>query len=117
MSSNITIPKICIHCNNGFIAKTTVTKFCSHKCAQKAYKQNKRNEKVVKTQEQEYNKSVGVDYTAIQTKEFLSIKEACLLLGISRMTLYRHIKRRVIKTTVLGSRVIVQRKSINNLIY
>ena len=61
MSSNITIPKICLSCNNGFIAKTTVTKFCSHKCACKAYKLNLKKERTQKVQVQEYNKSAGID--------------------------------------------------------
>lgn len=42
MSSNIKIKKICQHCGLEFIARTTVTKYCCHKCAQKAYKANVR---------------------------------------------------------------------------
>ena len=82
MSSNITIPKICLHCNKGFIAKTTVTKFCSQKCASKAYKLNKKNEKVEKAQVEEYHKSVGINMHLIQSKEFLSIKERVYLLEL-----------------------------------
>ena len=116
VSSNITIPKICMYCNKEFIAKTTVTKYCSLKCAQRAYKQNKRNEKIIKVQEQEYEKSVGIDMQLIQSKEFLSIKEACLLLGISRMSLYRYIKNEKIKPSKLGGKVIIKREAINSLI-
>ena len=105
-----------MHCNQGFIAKTTVTKFCSQKCASKAYKLNKKNEKVEKAQVQEYNKSVGIDMQLIQSKEFLSIKEACLLIGISRMSLYRYIKNRTIEPSKLGGKVIIKRQVINNLI-
>lgn len=115
MSSNFTIPKICTFCKKGFIAKTTVTKFCSHRCAQRSYKLKVRTEKINKSQEEEYDKSVGIDFNAIQAKEFLSIKEACLLLGISRMSLHRYIKKKLIKPTTLGGRIIIQRKSINNL--
>jgi len=52
MSSKIEITKVCQHCGNEFIAKTTVTKFCSHACAVKNYKQRKKAEKLnkVKTQ-------------------------------------------------------------------
>ena len=115
MSSNIIIPKICTFCKKAFISKTTVTKFCSLQCAQRAYKQKKRTEKIVKSQVEEYEKSAGIDLNAIQAKEFLSIKEACLLLGISRMSLHRYIKKKLIKPTTLGGRIIIQRKSINNL--
>ena len=116
MSSNITIPKICLQCNKGFIAKTTVTKFCSHNCASKAYKLNKKNEKVEKAQVQEYQKSVGIDMQLIQSKDYLSIKETCLLLGISRMSLYRYIKNKTIKPSKLGGKVIIKKQVINNLI-
>ncbi len=116
MSSNITIPKICLQCNIGFIAKTTVTKFCSQTCAGRAYKVNKKNEKVKNTQEQEYQKSVGIDMQLIQSKEFLSIKETCLLLGISRMSLYRYIKNKTIKPSKLGGKVIIKKQVISNLI-
>ena len=46
MSSNIRVPKICQHCGTEFIAKTTVTKFCTDNCAKRAYKVRKRNEKI-----------------------------------------------------------------------
>lgn len=116
MSSNITIPKICLHCNKGFIAKTTVTKFCSQKCAGKAYKINKKKEKIENAQIQEYQKSVGIDMQLIQSKEFLSIKETCLLLGISRMSLYRYIKNKTIRPSKLGGKVIIKKQVLNNLI-
>jgi len=60
----------------------------------KSIQKKKKNEKVKNTQEQEYQKSVGIDMQLIQSKEFLSIKETCLLLGISRMSLYRCVKNK-----------------------
>ncbi|TMI73304.1 MAG: helix-turn-helix domain-containing protein [Bacteroidetes bacterium] len=116
MSSNIQIPKICQHCNEGFIAKTTVTKFCSLHCARKAYKANKRHSKIIAAQENEYQKSSGIDLNIIQAKEYLSIKETCILLGISRMSLHRYIKKKLIKPSNLGGRIIIQRKIIDNLL-
>ena len=116
MSSNITIPKICVHCEKEFIAKTTVTKYCSHKCASRAYKQRKKAEKVNKVQKDEYEKSVGIDMNLIKSKEFLSIKEACLLIGVSRMTLHRYIKSNRLTVSKLGGRIIIKRIDIDNLL-
>lgn len=116
MSSTLTIPKICFECNSTFIAKTTVTKFCSQKCAGRAYKKNKRNEKIAAAKKQEYEKAVGVDMTLIQSKEYLSIKETCLLLGISRMSLYRYIKNKTIIPSRVGGKVIIKKQVITNLI-
>ncbi len=116
MSSGIAIPKICLECNGAFIAKTTVTKFCSQKCGARAYKKTKRNEKVISAQKQEYEKAVGIDMALIQSKEFLSIKETCLLLGISRMSLHRYIKNRTIVPSKIGGRVIIKKEVITNLV-
>ena len=116
MSSNIIIPKICLECNKGFIAKTTVTKFCSQNCASKAYKKKKKSEKIINTQKTEYEKSVGIDMKLIQSKAYLSIKETCLLLGISRMSLYRYIKNKTITTSNIGGKVIIKIQVINDII-
>lgn len=48
MSSNLQIRKTCLFCGCGFITKTTVTQYCSHHCAQRAYKQRKRELKIEK---------------------------------------------------------------------
>jgi excisionase family DNA binding protein len=116
MSSNIIIPKICLECNEGFIAKTTVTKFCSQKCAAKAYKKKKKSEKITSTLKTEYEKSVGIDMELIQSKEYLSIKETCLILGISRMSLYRYIKNKTIVASNIGGKVIIKKQVINEII-
>ena len=46
MSSNIRIPKICQHCGNEFIAKTTKTQYCGDNCAKRAYKARKKKAKL-----------------------------------------------------------------------
>lgn len=114
MSSNIRVPKICQHCGTEFIAKTTVTKFCTDNCAKRAYKVRKRNEKIdsvanVAQQKTTLNKEI------IGEKEYLSIAETCQLIGASRMTLYRQIKKGTIKAAKLGTRTIIKRTEIENL--
>lgn len=52
MSSNLRIKKVCQFCYIEFIAKTTVTKYCSLKCAQRAYKQRVKEKKLEKLAEQ-----------------------------------------------------------------
>ncbi len=116
MSSNIKIPKVCNHCNSNFIAKTTVTKFCSHRCASAAYKKRKKQNLLIETQTSEYNKSKSIDLDVIQKKEYLSISETCLLLGLSRMTIHRQIKANKLPSSKVGGRVIIKRADINNLI-
>lgn len=108
------MPKICQHCGNEFIAKTTVTKYCGDNCAKRAYKKRKRAEKIqevtpVAVQKAMYNEQ------ALKDKEFLSIAETCELLGSSRMTLYRQIKKGSIHAAKLGRRTIIKRSEIDKL--
>ncbi|MFA8436778.1 MAG: helix-turn-helix transcriptional regulator [Marinifilaceae bacterium] len=116
MSSNMRIPKICQHCGTEFIAKTTTTKFCSHRCSQKAYKVRKRKEKVERVKVLDEQK-VQFNLNQVEDKPFLSIQEACQLLGASRMTLYRQIKKGTFKVGKLGRRTIIQRSEIEKIFY
>ena len=114
MSSNMRIPKICQHCGSDFIAKTTVTQYCSENCAKRAYKKRKRQEKVDAIPTLPEQKIAHTSST-VSDKEFLSIKETCQLLGASRMTLYRQIKNGNIQAGKVGSRTIIKRTEIEKL--
>jgi hypothetical protein len=48
MTSTIRISRKCIYCNIEYIAKTIHTKYCSHTCNRRDYKQHKRIEKIEK---------------------------------------------------------------------
>ena len=106
MSSNIRIKKKCQLCNSEFIAKTTVTKFCGDTCAKVAYKARKRAEKIQKAAKP---RKVKVDpkekVQDLQLKEFLSVKEAAILLGCSVKTIYRLIDNEQLKAVNLGQRL------------
>lgn len=114
MSSNIRVQRTCQHCGNEFTAKTTVTKYCGDICAKKAYKKRQRDSKVQHSAEETSQVKLR-PIKEVQEKDFLSIQEACLLLGVSRMTLYRMIKSEKIKATQLGRRTIISRKNIEAL--
>ena len=114
MSSNIRIAKVCQHCGKDFVAKTTVTKFCGDLCAKRNYKKRKREEKVQKVNSLE-KQQMNFNHTKVEEKEFLSIEETCTLLGASRMTIYRQIKKGTIKAAKLGRRTIIKRSEIDKL--
>lgn len=46
MSSNIRVTKTYEYCSQEFIAKTIQTRYCSHSCNNKAYKEAKKKEKI-----------------------------------------------------------------------
>src|SRR5258708_34432115 len=86
MSSNMRILKICESCQNEFIAKTTVTQCCSDACAKRLYKVKKRNGAISRAETETMVKRKPEAFIteeqmkAIQAKEWLTLKEAALLL-------------------------------------
>ncbi|OCA77160.1 hypothetical protein BBI01_01470 [Chryseobacterium artocarpi] len=99
MSSNIKIKKICQHCSLEFIARTTVTKYCSHKCAQRAYKANVRELKIQLSAAEPQvppKKAISLQnpdsYFELKTLDYLTVKEAAVLLKCDRRTIYDMVK-------------------------
>lgn len=112
MSSNIRIERICQYCKESFTAKTTVTKYCSDRCAKMAYKARKRDEKLGISNKETYQ-MVYTPIEVLKEKPFLSITETTQLMGISRRTLYRMIERGVIKYSKFGRRTIISRAELD----
>ncbi len=134
MSSNIKIPKFCQLCGQAFVAQKNTTRFCSHKCASRAYKQRKREEKVGSTLKEQIKSVTSANPETLQSlqilqklpiqttnfinlrdKEFLSVQEAAILLGASRWTIQRMINRNELKASKIGRRTIIKRTEIDNL--
>ncbi len=114
MSSNIQIQRICLHCGNEFIAKTTVTKFCSQKCASKNYKKRQREQKLESSNKEKLEiKTIPV--LELKEKSFLSIKEVCTLTGISRTTLWRMEVNQHLNPTNFNRRKLYRRDDIDRL--
>lgn len=114
MSSNIKTTRICQQCGEGFTARTTVTKFCSHTCASRAYKQRTREQKVEKSVT-ETVREVSIVKTELQAKDFLTVNEASELLNVSRWTISRAIADSRLKAVRMGRRVIIRRTDIDQL--
>ena len=114
MSSNIRIKKNCTFCGEKFIARTTVTKYCSHKCASRAYKVRARQEKVQKATEEDEKMEILFN-PIVNKKKYLSVKEACMVLGTSRWTIYRLIERGELPVAKVGRRSIIRQEDIDKL--
>lgn len=114
MSSNIRIQKVCQYCGAEFIAKTTKTQYCGDKCAKRAYKARKRKEKLHNVKPVDQQKA-SYHQSTVEKKEYLSVAETCSLLGASRMTIYRQIKRGNIPAAKIGRRTIIKRSELEKL--
>ena len=119
MSSNIRITKVCQFCHKEFVAKKTTTKHCSDTCAKKAYKARKRMEKIQASvlQPTEYIRQIKEkdELTPIKEREFLNIEQTALLIGASKMTIYRLLKKGTLPHYKIGRRTIIIRQDINKL--
>ncbi len=102
------ILKICEYCRNEFVAKTTVTQCCSDACAKRLYNVKKRNgaisraklETMVKREPEAFITEGQV--RAIQAKEWLTLKEAALLVNVSPLTLRRWVLAGKVRSEKVG---------------
>jgi excisionase family DNA binding protein len=119
MSSNIRVIKICEYCSKDFIAKKTTTKTCSDDCAKRFYKLKKQNDRIaqveIETAVKRKPKAIITEdeVKSIQAKQFLTLKEASLLLNVSPLTLRRWTLAGKFKSTKVGKKHCFDRRQLN----
>jgi excisionase family DNA binding protein len=107
--------KICVFCQEVFLARKSTTLYCSHKCGARGYKENKRQEKLL--QDKTLLKSqLTAPVVMLQAREVLSINEVSLLLGVSRWTVMRIYKTNKIRTFSIGTRRLILREELDKLL-
>ncbi|WP_111445793.1 helix-turn-helix domain-containing protein [Breznakibacter xylanolyticus] len=114
MSTTIETERICEYCGGNFVAKTTVTRYCSHKCSSRAYKQRVRNNKIEKSC-QETRQTIQKPIEELKAKDFLNMLEVQTLIGVSKRTLYRMIERKELIIGKFGRRTVVRRSDIETI--
>lgn len=117
--ANTPYNKICLYCHNEFVAQKRTTKYCSHKCNQRAYKQSKRENTHQEVSEKELVKSsaiktnllleeIAASIKSIETeihlslRPYLTVKEVGTLLNMSRTSIYRLTESGKLLCTLLG---------------
>lgn len=115
MSSNIRITKVCEYCQNEFMAQTTRTRYCSHKCNSRHYKALQKCKKI-EASNQETVKLINRDIEAIKSKEFLTVPDIAKLLNCSNRTAYNLINRGELKAVKVSERkTLIKRSEIDKL--
>jgi len=115
MSSNFTMQKTCEQCGKLFVAKTSVTRFCSSKCNNKNIKLRKKVGCIFP--EQKVNKKRVVHtLEELTSLEFLDVKGAAKLLGASEKIVRTMISSGRLRATNLSVRkTMISRKDIDAL--
>ena len=115
MSSNIKVQRICQFCHSEFIARTTVTKYCSHKCGSRAAKARVRLGKIETSNNEMVN--MVIRETVDLTKQvYLTVKQAAKMLSCSTKAIYNMIDSgRLVAARVSARKTWIRRCDIDNL--
>ena len=104
-TSSIRITKICQWCGVEFEAQKVSTKYCSHRCANLAYKQAVRDKRVKQAEAETLSIKLGKPIENVKDKEYLSFAQAGKLLGLSRQAVYNMVKAGNLKASKISSRL------------
>lgn len=114
MSSNLKIEKVCEWCGSQFVARTTATAYCSHRCSSLAYKERKRQAKLQQFKD-EYARTQTKPRKDVEDVEFMTPIELSRLLGMSRASIYNYITSGVIKKLRLRGKTLIRKKDVEEL--
>lgn len=121
MGNKVRIERICEFCGKTFIAKTCKTRFCCKACNDKYYKELIRSDRynaVTKEVKEEKKKRIRLavdELEVIQAREFISLKQLAIYLGVSRKSIYTYMRIYKIPFSQIGSRIIVKRKEVETV--
>ena len=110
MASNIEIQKKCEWCGTIFTAHKITTAYCSHRCANLAYKDRVRKKRI-----QEFHLKHDAELKPNSEKEFLTPTEVAAFLGVGRTSVYRYIKNAKIKAVRFDGKTLVRRSDIDKM--
>ena len=110
-TSNFRIKKICEWCGQEFVAQKVTTKYCSHRCANLAYKQAIRAKRIQQEEQRIQIVKSEKPLIDIKDKEYLSIAQAATLLGLSLQAVYKMIYTGHLVAYKLSSRLSFVRQS------
>lgn len=120
MSNATEIEKVCEWCKQTFIAQKLTTRYCSHRCNSRAYKSGKREEKgktykmmAIGAKRMKEIEALSEAYERIKGKEFLSVSETAILLGVGRTTIYRYLKNNTLKSIQTPGKTFIRRSDID----
>ena len=117
MSSNIEINRVCKYCRKIFLARTTVIRYCSHRCNSLAYKIQQKKKKIktsnIESKKKLLNLENGPDIINIR-QTYFNVKEVAIIVNVSERTLYRLIKDNEFPKIKIGRRLLFNKERVIN---
>ena len=109
-ASKIEIHKVCEYCGKAFIAWKSTTRYCSKTCNSRAYKQQRREQRVAAVEKEFCSRPIE----KIKDKAILSPQEVSTFLGLSIREVYYLIDKGLLKASHLSTRItLIKREEAN----
>ena len=112
-TSKLKVLRTCEFCGKEFYAQKVSTRYCSKRCNELAYKKRRRQKQVIEAEAQVTQKPI----VAVNEKEFLSLKDTAVLLGITKRSVYNLIYNGTLRAHKLSSRMTFILKSDITLMF
>ena len=106
-ATTILAKRVCEFCGKEFVSQKITTRFCSKECNKKAYKLRLRQRNVQQSERETEVKPLSM----IKDKDYLSVSEAAILLGLSRKSAYNLIYKGILKATRFSEKLTIIRRS------
>ena len=117
MSSNIRVESTCDFCGQKFMAKTLKTRYCSHTCNSRDYKKKLKNKKLKGEFKNRKANEISKNLEDLKNREYLSARDAAVIVGCSTKTIYRLLNDGTIKGVNLSKRLTrINKKSLDRII-
>ncbi len=91
-TSNFRIKKICEWCGQEFVGQKVTTKYCSHRCANFAYKQAIRAKRVQQKSHKLKSSKAERILKTLKRRNIFPFQKLRRLLGLSRQAIYTMVK-------------------------
>lgn len=111
------ILRVCEYCGKSFYAQKSTTRYCSKQCNSYAYKAARRKEKIKMAETMSQRKASEKSMSEIVVKEFLTIQEVAILLGLSKQTIYNMVYSGKLRASKITSRLsFIRKRDIDYLV-
>lgn len=106
-TSKLRVQRVCDWCGKEFLSQKTTTRYCSKRCAEHAYKDRVRRQRISEAEAEVRFRRKDRSLQMIQGSAYLRVKETAKLLDISVRTVYNLIYTGKLQASKLSSRLTI----------